>query len=61
MPYAPFRRGPLGAAIAALVAVIALALGITTLLDHRPVRGAILLIAATAALLVAALARRPPG
>ncbi len=50
-------RGPVGMAVASLVAVVALAAGIIMMTDHRDGRGVIFLVAAVAAAIIAVLAR----
>ena len=52
------RHGPVAVVGSALVALIALALGLVLVTGHHPVRGAALLIAAALASVVAVLARR---
>ena len=57
MPYAPYRRGPAYMAIAGLVAVVALVIGILMITDHKSGRGVIFIVAAVVAAIVAMFAR----
>jgi glucose uptake protein GlcU len=57
MPYAPYRRGPVYMAVAALVAVVALIGGILMMADHKSGRGAIFIVAAVVAAIVVVFAR----
>ena len=58
MPYAPFRRGPVYMAVAALVAVVALIAGVLMMTDHKSGRGVIFIVAAVVAAIVSVFARR---
>jgi hypothetical protein len=57
VPYAPYKRGPVSMAVASLVAVIALVVGISMMADHKDGRGVIFIVAAVAATIIAVLAR----
>ena len=57
MPYAPYKPGPVSMAVAILVTVIALVMGIIMLAHHKDSRGVIFIVAAVAAAIVAVLAR----
>ena len=57
MPYAPYGRGPVYMAVAGLVAVVALIVGVLMVVDHKSGRGVIFIVAAVAAAGVAVLAR----
>ena len=57
MPYAPYKRGLVPMAVAALVAVVALVVGISMMADHKDGRGVIFIVAAAAAVIIAVLAR----
>ena len=57
MPYAPYKRGPLAMAVAGLVAVIALAMGVIMIAHHKDSRGVIFIAAAAVAVILAVLAR----
>jgi hypothetical protein len=57
MSYAPYKPGPMSMAVAILVAVIALVIGIILMAHHKDGRGAIFIVAAPAALVIALLAR----
>ena len=57
MPYAPYKRGPRSMAVAILVAVIALVMGIVLMVHHKDGRGLIFIVSAAAAAIIAVLAR----
>ena len=57
MPYAPYKRGLVPMAVAALVAVVALVVGISMMADHKDGRGVIFIVAAVVAAIVAMVAR----
>ena len=57
MPYAPFRRGPVYMAVAGLIAVVALIVGVLMMTDHKSGRGVIFIVAAVVAAIVAVFAR----
>jgi hypothetical protein len=57
MPYAPYKPGRLSMAVAGLVAVIALAVGIIMMAHHKDSRGVIFIAAAVVAAILAVLAR----
>lgn len=57
MPYAPYKPGPMSTAVAVLVAVIALVMGIIMLAHHKDGRGAVFIAAAVVAAVIAVLAR----
>lgn len=57
MPYAPYKPGPMSMAMAILVAVIALVMGIFLMVHHKDGRGIIFIVAAAAATIIAVLAR----
>jgi hypothetical protein len=57
MPYGPYGRGPVYMAVAGLVAVAVLIVGILMLIDHKSSRGVIFIVAAVVAAGVAVLAR----
>ena len=57
MPYAPYKPGPLSTAVAVLVAVIALVAGVIMMADHKDGRGAVFIVAAVVAAVIAVLAR----
>lgn len=57
MSYAPYRPGPMSMAVAILVAVIALVIGIILMAHHKDGRGVIFIVAAPAAPIIALLAR----
>ena len=57
MPYAPYGRGPVYMAVAGLVAVVALIVGVLMMTDHKSGRGVIFIVAAVAAAIVATFAR----
>lgn len=58
VPYAPYRRGPVSAAVCVVVALAALVLGIAQLAHHHIVRGGVALAAVVAAIILAVLSRR---
>jgi hypothetical protein len=55
--YAPYGRGPVYMAMAGIVAVVALIVGVLMLIDHKSGRGVIFIVAAVVAAIVAMLAR----
>jgi hypothetical protein len=57
MPYAPYKPGPVSMAIAILVAIIALVVGVIMMAHHKDSRGVIFIAAAAAAAIIAVLAR----
>lgn len=57
MPYAPYKPGPAAVTVSALVAVIALAFGISLLARHRVVLGVVMVAGGVAAAIIAVLSR----
>jgi hypothetical protein len=60
MPYAPYKPGPMAKAMAVLVAVIALVMGVIMVAHHKDSRGVIFIAAAAVAAIIAVLARPRP-
>ena len=57
MPYAPYKPGPMSMAMAILVAIIALVMGVIMMAHHKDSRGVIFIVAAAVAAIIAVLAR----